>query len=181
MQSKRVQIIRAALERYRTHAICGSTLKDIAAASGVPLGNLYYYFKTREELLLAVLDECERELQALLDRLAPLAPRDWLAAYFAWLLEDPAASTELGCPFGTLAVELRALGDPAAPRAAGIVRRYREAVSAQTRALGADQAPDEVFLAVQGAYTVSRVLKDAELFQQGVTQVRDRLLGPSPR
>lgn len=171
----------AALRRYRTFGVCGSTLKDVAEASGVPLGNLYYYFKTRDELLLAVLDECERQLRALLDDLAPRAPRDWLAGYFRWLLDHAGDAAQFGCPFGTLAIELRALDDPAAPRAAEIVRHYLGAVAAQAGACGLpDAAAQDLFLSVQGAYTVSRVLGDEALFRQSVTRLQDRTLSARP-
>jgi len=175
--SKRSQIVQAALRHYRTFGVGGTTLKDVSEASGVPLGNLYYYFKTRGELVMAALDECERELQALLDELAPLPPAAWLAAYFEWLLQDPAAAARFGCPFGALALELRALSDPAAQRAADIVGRYFKAVGAQVRAL---QQPstcsDDLFIAIQGAYAVSRVMNDASFFQESVKRLRAQML-----
>ncbi|PNY79379.1 TetR/AcrR family transcriptional regulator [Deinococcus koreensis] len=172
--STRAQIIQAALRCYRRRAIGGTTLRDVAQEAGLRLGNLYYHVKTREELVLAVLDECERELRALLGRLAPLEPRTWLAGYFAWLLEDPAGAADAGCPFGTLAAELRALGDPAAPRAAGIVLAYQDAVATQASAAGIRSS---IFLEIQGAYTVARVLGDPELFRRSVEELRDSTLG----
>lgn len=176
--SRRTQIIRAALQRFRTHAVSGTTLRDLAQAAGLPIGNLYYYFKSRDDLLLAVLEECERELDVLLDRWAPLAPLDWLTAYFDWLLLDPEASTTLGCPFGTLAGELRALGHPAAERGAHLVRRYRTAVVQQTAAAGIQM---DVFMAVQGVYTVSRILADPALFEQSIREIRDGTLPRQPQ
>lgn len=176
MRGKREAIIQAALRRYRSQSICRTTLKDVACEAGMPLGNLYYYVKSREELVLAVLDECERELHSLLNRLAPHPPRAWLAGYFGWLLEDPVAATEVGCPFGALATELRALGDPAALRAAEIVRMYQHAVVEQAAAAGTGPG---LFLEIQGAYTVARVLNDPELFQRSVEGLRDRTLGRS--
>lgn len=179
-QGKREEIIRAALREYRRNAISGTTLKDVARAAEMPLGNLYYYVKTREELILAVLDECAHDLQALLDRLSPLDDRAWLAAYLDWLLEDPAEASQLGCPFGALATELRALGDPAADRAAEIIEHYRQAVAQRTQALtGGD--PDRVFLVVQGAYTVAKVLNDPVLYQRGIGQLRALLHPTSSR
>ncbi len=171
--SRRLQIIRAALHRYRTHTVSGTTLRDVAQAAGLPLGNLYYYVRSRDDLVIEALDECERELHRFLDRLAPLTPLDWLSAYFDWLLTDPDQATALGCPFGTLAGELRALGHPAADRGAQIVRQYREAVVRQTRAAG---IPIDIFIAVQGTYTVSRILDDPALFKQEIERIRDAAL-----
>ncbi|THF69732.1 TetR/AcrR family transcriptional regulator [Deinococcus sp. Arct2-2] len=178
MRSKRTQIITAALRRFRTFGVCGTTLQDVAEASQVPLGNLYYYFKTRDDLVLAVLEECERELTLLLTRLAPLPPTAWLAGYFEWLLADPEVAVQLGCPFGALATELRALGHPAAPRAADIVHTYLRAVRTHAESLNLPAGTgDDVFLTVQGAYVVSRVSGDAALFRASIERLRIRTLG----
>lgn len=175
MAGKRDEIIQAALRRYRSHSICRTTLKDVAEASQMPLGNLYYYFKSRDALVLAVLDECERELERLLNRLEPLSPAAWLSAYFDWLVQSAEDRGAPSCPFGSLAAELRALGEPAAARAADIVAKYRGAVSTRMAALDAPD-PDEVFLSVQGAHTVATILGDPALFRRSIAQLRDRTL-----
>jgi TetR/AcrR family transcriptional repressor of nem operon len=177
MRSKRDLIIRAALARFRSAGILGSTLKDIADVSGVPLGNLYYYFKTRDELVLAVLDACERELAELLARLNGSSPADWLGAYFDWLLDGSEEAARLGCPFGTLATELRDMNDTASERAALMVETYRTAVRAQVQGLGLTQEDgDDAFLLVQGAYVVSRVAGERALFEHSISRLRKRLL-----
>lgn len=174
MRGKREHIVDVALRLYRADGVAGTTLKDVAEAAGVPLGNMYYYFRTRDDLVRAALDACEGELLALLERLAPLPSRAWFGAYFDWLLADPDAAARFGCPFGTLAGELRALGDPAAARAAGTVQLYLNALRERTEVLGLPQsAADDLFLGVQGAYTVARALNDPELFRQGVTRLRE--------
>lgn len=173
MRSKREHIVAVALRLYRTNGVAGTTLKDVAGAAGVPLGNMYYYFKTRDELVRAALEACEDELLDLLSRLSPLPSRAWFEAYFAWLLADPGGAAQFGCPFGTLAGELRALGDPAAGRAAGTVGLYLNALRERTAALGLPPSDaDDLFLAVQGAYTVARALNDRDLFRQSVERLR---------
>lgn len=173
MQSKREQIVAVALRLYRAGGVASTTLKDVAQASGVPLGNLYYYFRTRDDLVRAALEACEDELRGLLTRLAPLSPRAWWAAYFDWLLSDVAGAAQFGCPFGTLAGELRALGAPAAARAGQTVELYLGALREKTVALGLPQtAADDLFLAVQGTYTVARALNDPDLFRQAILRLR---------
>jgi len=173
MHGKRKRIVDVALRLYREGGVAGTTLKDVAEASGVPLGNMYYYFKTRDDLVQAALDACEAELLDLLARLAPLPPRAWFGAYFEWLLADPRGAAQFGCPFGSLAGELRVLGDPAALRAAQTVQLYLDALRQQTAALGLPPVgADNLFLTVQGAYTVARALNDPELFQQSIERLR---------
>lgn len=173
--NKRQQIIQAALEQYRGQTICKTTLKDIAEAAQIPLGNLYYYVKTREELVIAVLDACEQDLQGLLSGWAELEAGEWLAAYFDWLLEDPQESVRLGCPFGTLAAELSLLGDPAAPRAAALVQKYRTAVTERTQLLRIEKG-DTVFSAIQGAYFIARVLHNPQIYQKTIEEIRHQIL-----
>lgn len=138
MASKGEQIVAVALRLYRSNGVASTTLKDVAGAAGLPLGNLYYYFKTRDELVRAALEACEEELRALLARLSPLPGRAWWEAYFDWLLADPEGAAQFGCPFGTLAGELRALGDPAA-RAGQTVELYLGVLRERTVALGLPQ------------------------------------------
>lgn len=173
MRGKREHIVDTALRLYRANGVAGTTLKDVAGAAGIPLGNMYYYFRTREDLVRAALEACEGELLDLLAALSPLPPRAWFEGYFDWLLADPGGAAQFGCPFGTLASELRALGDPAATRAAQTVRLYLDALRTRTGALGLPLTDaDDLFVAVQGAYTVARTLNDPDLFRRGILRLR---------
>lgn len=48
----RVDLLAAADILYRRHGFKETTLRMIAAEAGIDLGNMYYYFKTKEEMLL---------------------------------------------------------------------------------------------------------------------------------
>ena len=67
----RVQILKAAAKAFRRLGYHGATVEEIAAALHMKKGNLYYYFRNKEEILfachqysldrlLAILDEVER-------------------------------------------------------------------------------------------------------------------------
>jgi AcrR family transcriptional regulator len=67
----RVQILKAAAKAFRRLGYHGATVEEIAAALHMKKGNLYYYFRNKEEILfachqysldrlLAILDEIER-------------------------------------------------------------------------------------------------------------------------
>lgn len=47
----RAEIIQAAGTLFLEHGYAKTSLKDIADVAGVPIGNMYYYFKTKESLL----------------------------------------------------------------------------------------------------------------------------------
>jgi TetR/AcrR family transcriptional repressor of nem operon len=53
---KRERLIAAAAETFYAAGVEKTTLADIAAAAGIPLGNVYYYFKTKDALVQAVVE-----------------------------------------------------------------------------------------------------------------------------
>src|SRR5215469_1861905 len=63
---KRDRLIEAAAETFYAQGVEKTTLADIAAAAGIPLGNVYYYFKTKDDLLQAVVEAHLRDVSAIL-------------------------------------------------------------------------------------------------------------------
>ncbi len=57
----RSKIVQAALELFREHGYDATTMRAVADAAGVSLGNAYYYFRSKDELLLAFYDRLQEE------------------------------------------------------------------------------------------------------------------------
>ncbi len=51
-----LDIVRAARVCLQQKGLSGTTLKDVAAQAGVTQGTVYYHFKSKEELMAAVID-----------------------------------------------------------------------------------------------------------------------------
>jgi AcrR family transcriptional regulator len=58
---KRDRLIAGARETIYRQGFEATTIADIAEASGVPLGNVYYYFKSKDQLAAAAIDSYARE------------------------------------------------------------------------------------------------------------------------
>ncbi|WP_280183933.1 TetR/AcrR family transcriptional regulator [Nocardia cyriacigeorgica] len=104
---KRQRLVDAAVQVFYERGIEKTTIADIAKAAEVPVGNVYYYFKTKDQLIEAAVEAHRRRLGHLLAELDGLGtPRERLRALIAgWVdLRDQAA--RFGCPFGTLASEM---------------------------------------------------------------------------
>lgn len=54
--NKREQLIKSAFELFQEHPYQSATLAMLAEKAEIPLGNIYYYFKSKELLLEAVID-----------------------------------------------------------------------------------------------------------------------------
>lgn len=63
----RLEILRSASAAFRKHGYHGATVEQIAAALHMKKGNLYYYFKSKEEILFACHEYSHDRLQELLD------------------------------------------------------------------------------------------------------------------
>jgi TetR/AcrR family transcriptional regulator len=63
----RVEILKSAAAAFRKLGYHGATVEQIAAALQMKKGNLYYYFKNKEEILFACHEYSHDRLQELLD------------------------------------------------------------------------------------------------------------------
>jgi AcrR family transcriptional regulator len=62
---KRERLIEAAKMQFYQHGVSRTTLADIAEHAQVPLGNVYYHFRTKDALIEAVIQSHLQELQSL--------------------------------------------------------------------------------------------------------------------
>jgi AcrR family transcriptional regulator len=55
-QDKRQRLVSGACEVIHQQGVEKTTIADIAQAAEVPVGNVYYYFKTKDELVEAAIE-----------------------------------------------------------------------------------------------------------------------------
>ena len=75
--SLRGELIKRSAYLFRTQGYDNTTVRDIAAAAGIHSGSWFYHFKTKQEILAAVMEQGMAESLASLEAigLASLAPR----------------------------------------------------------------------------------------------------------
>jgi len=67
--NKRERLIDAAIQLFYQQGFHQTTIADIAKLSDVPLGNVYYYFKTKDEICSAVIKARHTEVKELISEL----------------------------------------------------------------------------------------------------------------
>src|SRR5260370_42668768 len=108
---KRARLIQTAARLSYQRGFRETTLADIAETARVPVGNVYYYFKTKEELAEAVVErrlEESRAARAEWDRLS--SPKERLLGFRGSVEANPGEMGPGGCRIGYLGCELRAEG-----------------------------------------------------------------------
>ncbi len=68
------RLVRAARERFLAQGVDGASLRAIAREAGTTIGMVYYYFPTKDDLFVAVVEQVyARLLEGALDAIAPRA------------------------------------------------------------------------------------------------------------
>ncbi|WP_062999645.1 TetR/AcrR family transcriptional regulator [Nocardia jinanensis] len=173
---KRQRLTSAAARVLHEQGVERTTLGDIAREADVPVGNVYYYFKTKDELVQAALSEHSAHLDELTGRLDQLAdPRDRLRALIEAWVDQRDVAARYGCPTGTLAVELDKRADGTLDAEAGaVIRRLLDWAGRQFRELGL-RDPDGLALTFistyQGMSLLANALRDPDIMTREGTRL----------
>jgi len=162
---KRARLIQAAMTLAYRRGFKETRLADIAAEANVPPGNVYYYFKTKEEIGTAIVDERLSQIRTLHQKLDKLdSPQERLCAFVQMTLDNRKVLARGGCPIGTLCTELHKEEGPLANQSTVLFAVMLSWLKAQFEALG--KAGDSQGLAVhllsalQGIAVIAHTLGD---------------------
>jgi AcrR family transcriptional regulator len=107
LASKRDRLVLGARQVIYEQGVERTSLADVARVAGVPVGNIYYYFKTKDELVGAAVSAYTSDGSELLHGLEQLdAPEARLHGLLDVLADVGGSVAEYGCPLGTLSAEL---------------------------------------------------------------------------
>lgn len=67
-EQRRTQILAAAKDLFASKGFHATTIGDVAKATGISYGSVYWYFESKEVLFHALMDEQERALREHIDR-----------------------------------------------------------------------------------------------------------------
>lgn len=172
---KRERLVESATELVHRHGVQGTTLALVAKAADVPLGNVYYYFKTRDDLIRAVVEGHAgrvSDLLADLDRRA--TPQERLAGLAQNWSEAADLTAEHGCPIGGLSADLSRLDGCIHECAPVLLRTIVDWATRQVRELGVREAAAEavsLLARVQGAALLANAFNDATLMTQEIRRI----------
>ena len=172
--STRTKIIEKADTLFYQGGFDATSFADIAADVGISRGNFYHHFKTKDEILDAVIDHRLARTAAMLDgwKAQTDHPRDRIACFVHIVIANRADIMAFGCPVGTLCSELAKLDHVAKRRAADILALYRDWLTTQFRMLGHGGRAEEMALHVlgwsQGVAVLATAFNDEALIRREV-------------
>ena len=164
---KRERLVEGARRVLHEQGVEASTLADIAEAADVPVGNVYYYFKTKDELIEAVIDAHADHIQTVLAEFERhRTPRARLKAMAMSWTEMAEQVARYGCPHGTICQELAKRDDGLDGRAAKLMALAVDWAEEQFRLMGKRDARDlavGLVAAIQGTALLTSSFRDPEI------------------
>lgn len=166
--SKKQQLIEVAAGLFHERGIARTTLADVATAAKVALGSIYYYFKTKDDLISSVVERRKDSIARLIARHEAISdPRDRLGALIQVWVDDRDIDALYGCPVGSLCFELSRTPGPLSTNAVLPFRLLLDWCEKQFCLLGARDKSDRYALhlvsALQGISLTAAIFTDAEM------------------
>lgn len=184
-QRCRQRIVETANTLFYRRGYNQTSFSEIAAAAAVPRGNFYYYFKSKDELLSAVIAHRLEGLQAMLDEWEHTlpSPLERLKRYVNILLNAEEDIVRYGCPLGSLNVELSKTQLVQQSQAREMFEVFRGFLTRQFRALAparidaatADEYALHLLTVSQGVSLMTNVYTDPAFLRREARRLSDWL------
>ena len=179
VSSKREKLVDSARKLFHRAGFNQTSIADIAEDSGVPLGNVYYYFKTKSDLVAAVLDDRKETFVSWFEELEKLPdPKDRLAAMLGDVESMKHKVAKYGCPVGSLCQELDKEAPPISKQADGLIKMQLKWVTAQFRELGKRNAEElglQFMSSIHGTSLVANAMRDPKVIDSGIRRLKSWL------
>ncbi len=181
LNSKRSRLIEVARKLIYRQGFNMTTLADIATGARVPLGNIYYYFRTKADIGIAVLNLIATEQQILLENLDKEPSAKARLHYFLeYLRQDGKLIALQGCHIGTLCQEFaKERGSALHKLAAKTMMDLLLWIEAQFHALGfVEEASDlslELTYKLQGVFLLGHAFKDSSLIVRQIILLQETI------
>ncbi|WP_341676238.1 TetR/AcrR family transcriptional regulator [Niveibacterium sp. SC-1] len=184
----RERIVGAADRLFYEQGYEHTSFAHIAEAVGISRGNFYHHFKTKDEILDAVIATRQERTREMLAAWAAEgdSPGARIRCFIQILIHNLADIRLYGCPVGSLATELTKLGHAARGEANAVFSLFRDWLRDQFREMGCGKASDALAMHLlgrsQGVATLASTFRDDAFVRSEVRQMLAWLdtLAPQP-
>ncbi len=185
-RTTRDDIVEAADDLFYRQGFDHTSFSDIAEVVRISRGNFYYHFKTKDEILDAVIEARLAETRAMLDAWErdEETPAGRIRRFIHILIANRADIKRYGCPVGTLSSELAKLNHAARGEANKLFTLFRtwlrRQFTAAGRAADADALALHLLARSQGVATLANAYRDEKFIKREVAAMCDWLASCTP-
>ena len=173
-QTTRDQIVQAADQLFYRQGYEHTSFSDIADSVKISRGNFYYHFKSKDEILDAVINLRLSNTSNMLEQweIEGETPADRIRSFIHILIRNSSKIKQYGCPVGTLCTELAKLDHPSQADANKLFTLFRTWLRRQFTLLGrksdADKLAMHLLARSQGVATLASAFHDEKFIRQEV-------------
>lgn len=175
--NKRDRLIESAALLFHHNGLNATSLADIAKHADIPIGNVYYYFKTKEELALAAVAKRKEQFSAgyalLEEHIDDPRLRLIEAVYYFEKVRDE--YTKYGCPVGKIIVDADVEKDLVVQMAAQVFAEFVAWAERQFRQLGhgtdARRYATSIMTGIQGAAIMAKATRNADVISNEIQRL----------
>jgi TetR/AcrR family transcriptional repressor of nem operon len=176
-RATRDHIVQAADRLFYRRGFEHTSFADIADAVQISRGNFYYHFKTKDDILRAVIDARLADTRKMLDQWAAEGehPADRIRSFVRMWMVNQADIQRYGCPVGTLCAELAKVNHASQDEARELFTLFRTWLRQQFALLGrsadADVLAMHLLARSQGVAMLANVIHDEDFIRREVAQM----------
>lgn len=176
-KTTRDHIVEAADRLFYEQGFEHTSFADIASAVRISRGNFYYHFKSKDEILDAVIARRLADTEAMLERWESEGkhPADRIRSFIQLLIANRAGIMSHGCPVGTLCSELAKLDHVARADAGKLFVLFRNWLARQFALLGRRENADALAMHLlarsQGVATLANAFHDQAFIRREVEEM----------
>ena len=173
----RDRIVQAADDLFYRKGFENTAFSDIAAAVQISRGNFYHHFRSKDEILDAVIRARLSLTQDMLNRWEAKdnRPLERIKSFIDILIRNRSLILRYGCPVGTLCTELAKLEHAARPEANMLFTLFRTWLRRQFELLGRRQDADALAMQLlarsQGVATLANAFNDESFIRREVQEI----------
>lgn len=173
----RALIVQAADELFYQRGFDHTSFADIAQAVKISRGNFYYHYKTKDEILDAVIDARRAKIRAMLAHWDSESetPEQCIRSFIHILIANQALIEQYGCPVGSLCGEMAKLDHPLRGKASELFTEFRDWLRGHFIRLGRDAEADALAMHVlarsQGIAILANTFHDKDFVAYEVRQL----------
>jgi TetR/AcrR family transcriptional regulator, transcriptional repressor for nem operon len=173
---KRERLVGAAMQLLHEQGAERTTLADIAKVADVPPGNVYYYFKTKDDVIAAAIEAHAQQVRMALAAIDARyrSPKSRLKALVREFASRSESIAQYGCPLGSLCSELDKRVEAARLGVAELMSVPVGWAEQQFRSLGRRDANDlalDLLAAYEGSALLANTMRDPSILSRAARRL----------
>ena len=170
---KRSRLVLAADKLFHEQGVSTTTLANIAQLADVPLGNVYYYFKSKDSIVFAVIEYRRKIMHQQFEELNIIPDaKSRLSNMIRSITANKEEAAKFGDALGSLCQELAKQGGEIAVASADLMKEMLVWCSKQFDNLGkgerAQQLAANLISSLQGVSLLTLTFKDLNFAEQQI-------------